>query len=175
MAKVAFSKLKCKINDTEVPIQIGEEIIMIKQYLPIQDKLQLIGRVVELAHEQDCNFSNPVKSAVIRDLEVVFAYTNLSFTDKQKEDFPKLYDQLFSSGVLAKILAAIPETEYNAITKGLTDSLEGIYKYQNSVLGLLDAIGTDYENLNLDVLGLKNNLADPENLAVLREILTKLG
>jgi hypothetical protein len=41
-----------------------------------------MGRVVELAHEQDCNFSNPVKSAVIRDLEVVFAYTNLSFTDK---------------------------------------------------------------------------------------------
>jgi hypothetical protein len=35
MAKVAFSKLKCKVNDTEVPVQIGEETIMVKQYLPI--------------------------------------------------------------------------------------------------------------------------------------------
>lgn len=175
MAKVAFSKLKCKINDTEVPVQIGEETIMVKQYLPIQEKLQLMGRVVELSHEQDHNFSNPVKSAVIRDLEIVFAYTNLSFTDKQKEDFPKLYDQLFSSGVLARIIAAIPKDEYEAIVTGLYESLEAIYKYQNSVLGLLDAIGTDYENLNLDVLGLKKNLSDPENLEVLREILTKLG
>ena len=65
MAKVAFSKLKCKINETEVPVQIGEEIVMVKQYLPIQDKLALIGRVIERAHEEDYNFSNPVKADVI--------------------------------------------------------------------------------------------------------------
>lgn len=175
MAKVAFSKLKCKINDTEVPVQIGEETVMVKQYLPIQDKLRLIGRVIELAHEQDYNFSNPVKAAVYRDLEVVFAYTNLTFSDKQKEDLPKLYDQLFSSTVLFKILDTIPTTEYDSIKKGVEDSLESIYKYRNSVLGILDTIGTDYENLDLDILGLKKNLADPENLTMLREILTKLG
>ena len=123
MAKVAFSKLKCKINDTEVPVQIGEETIMVKQYLPIQEKLRLMGRVVELSHEQDHNFSNPVKSAVIRDLEIIFTYTNLSFTDKQKEDFPKLYDQLFSSEVLQKIIQAIPEEEYLSIVNGLKYSL----------------------------------------------------
>ena len=175
MAKVAFSKLKCKVNDTEVPVQIGEETIMVKQYLPIQDKLRLIGRVIELAHEQDYNFSNPVKAAVYRDLEVVFAYTNLTFSDKQKEDLPKLYDQLFSSEVLQKIIQAIPEEEYLSIVNGLKDSLEAIYKYQNSVLGLLDTIGQDYGDLSAGASEIQAKLADENNLALLKNVLTKLG
>ena len=62
MAKVPFTKLKCKINIDEVPVQIGEETIAVKQYLPIQEKLGLIGKVVMAAHEQDENYSNPVKA-----------------------------------------------------------------------------------------------------------------
>ena len=87
MAKIPFTKLKCKINTDEVPVQIGEETIAVKQYLPIQEKLELISKVIMQAHEQDENYSNPIKAGVYRDLEVIFAYTNISFTDKQKEDF----------------------------------------------------------------------------------------
>lgn len=104
MAKVPFTKLKCKINEDSIPLQIGEETISVNQYLPIQEKLELIGKVVMLAHEQDANYSNPVKANVYRDLEVVFAYTNLSFTEKQKEDLPKLYDALKSTGVIDSII-----------------------------------------------------------------------
>ena len=104
MAKVPFTKLKCKINENEIPVQIGEETIAVKQYLPIQEKLALISRVVEFAHEQDYNYSNPVKISVYRDLEIIFTYTNISFTDKQKEDLPKLYDMLYSSGIIKTII-----------------------------------------------------------------------
>ena len=77
MARIPFTKLKCKINTNEIPVQIGEETIAVKQYLPIQEKLELIGKVVMQAHEQDENYSNPVKAGVYRDLEVIFAYTNI--------------------------------------------------------------------------------------------------
>ena len=130
MAKVAFSKLKCKINENVVPVQIGEETIAVKQYLPIQDKLKLIGDVVMASHEQDYNYSNPVKVDMYRDLEIVFAYTNLTFTDKQKEDITKLYDMLVSSGVMNSIIDAIPEEEYVSLCVGIVDSIESIYKYQ---------------------------------------------
>ena len=175
MAKVPFTKLKCKINIDEAPVQIGEETIAVKQYLPIQEKLGLIGRIVEFAHEQDNNYSNPVKADVYRDLEVIFTYTNISFTDKQKEDLPKLYDMLYSSGIIDTVIKNIPENEYMEIVFGVEDSIEAIYTYRNSVMGILDSVSTDYSNLNLDAETIRKDLADPNNLTLLKDVLAKLG
>ena len=175
MARIPFTKLKCKINIDEIPVQIGEETIMVKQYLPIQEKLELIGNVVMAAHEQDENYSNPVKASVYRDLETIFAYTNISFTDKQKEDLPKLYDMLYSSGVITEVLKNIPEDEYMEIVFGVRDSIEAIYKYQNSVLGILDTIKADYGNLDLDITKLSSKLTNTDNLDMIKSILTNLN
>ena len=175
MAKVPFTKLKCKINDNSIPVQIGEETIAVKQYLPIQEKLELISNVVMAAHEQDENYSNPVKANAYRDLEVIFAYTNISFTDKQKEDLPKLYDMLASTEVLQQIIKAIPEQEYAEICCGVWNSIEAIYKYQNSVLGVLDTIKADYSGLEYDANAIKESLSNPDNLSLLKDVLTKLG
>ena len=174
MAKVPFTKLKCKINTDEIPVQIGEETIAVKQYLPIQEKLELIGKVVMQAHEQDENYSNPVKAGVYRDLEVIFAYTNISFTDKQKEDLPKLYDMLYSSGIISEVLKNIPENEYTEIVLGVRDSIEAIYKYQNSTLGILDNIKSNYNQTEFDVEALQKALADLSNSPVVKEILPLL-
>ena len=133
MAKVPYSKLKCKINEEEVQVKFGEETIVVKQYLPISDKLQLIGRVVELAHGQDYNFHNPVKAKVYEDLEVLFAYTNLTFTEKQKEDLPKLYDILQSNGIFEIVYAHIPEVERQIIHNGILETVVAVYQYQNSI------------------------------------------
>ena len=175
MARIPFTKLKCKIDTNEVPVQIGEETIAVKQYLPIQEKLELIGNVVMAAHEQDENYSNPVKANAYRDLEVVFAYTNITFTDKQKEDLPKLYDMLASTGVLQQIIKAIPEQEYAEVCCGVWNSIEAIYKYQNSVLGILDTIKTDYNNMKLDIDSLNQAITDPETLGFVKSILTNLN
>ena len=175
MAKVPFTKLKCKINIDEIPVQIGEEAITVKQYLPIQEKLELIGNVVMAAHEQDANYSNPVKANVYRDLEVVFAYTNINFTDKQKEDLPKLYDMLKSSGVLDDIIKAIPAAEYGDICAGVWQSINSIYAYQNSVLGILDTIKTDYNNMKLDIDSLNQAITDPETLEFVKALLTNVN
>ena len=171
MARIPFTKLKCKIDTNEIPVQIGEETIAVKQYLPIQEKLELIGNVVMAAHEQDENYSNPVKANAYRDLEVVFAYTNITFTDKQKEDLPKLYDMLASTGVLQQIIKAIPEQEYAEICCGVWNSIEAIYKYQNSVLGILDNIKSNYNQTEFDVENLQKALADLGNSPIVKEIL----
>ena len=173
MAKVAFSKLKCKVNDTEVPVQIGEETIMVKQYLPIQEKLVLIGYIVQLAHDQDYSFCNPVKLQVFRELEMIFAYTNLNFTDKQKEDLAKLYDQLASSDVLSTVINAIPESEKNMIECGVDATAAALYQYQNSALGILDTIKENFEDSALDLSKLSEEIMDPEALDLIKAILTK--
>ena len=172
MAKVPFTKLKCKTNEEIKTISFNDEIIEIKQYLPIQDKLALISRIVEFAHEQDYNYSNPIKADVLKDLEILFAYTNITFTDKQKEDTAKLYDQVYSSGLLSAVIDAIPIEEINDIGVGVYDSIESVYKYQNSVLGVLDTIKADYGDMNINIDKLIKAFKDsPENLGTLKEVL----
>lgn len=175
MAKVSFTKLKCKVETSITHVEWEGETIEVKQYLPIQEKLALIGRVITQAHEQDENYSNPVKVDVFRELEMIFAYTNISFTDKQKEDLPKLYDIIYCSGLLKAIKDAIPDEEKADVMFGIEDSIEAVYKYQNSVLGVLDTIKTDYKNMDLDINKLREGIADPELLDLVNGIITNLN
>ena len=55
------------------------------------------------------------------------------------------------------------------------ESIDNIYKYKNSVMGILDTLKTDYDNLNFDATEIQKKIGDPENMALLKDILTKLG
>lgn len=175
MAKVSLTKLGLKVNQDIKTIQFNWQNIEIKQYLPVSDKLKLISNVINLSHDGNNNFPNPVQVSVFTTLEIIYAYTNINFTEKQKEDFGKLYDILISSGLVAAVVQEIPESEYNEVITGIKDSIEAIYKYQNSALGILDSISQDYSNLNLDATKIQQKIGDPDNMAFLKEVLTKLG
>lgn len=174
MAKVPFTKLALKKQEEVKTITINNNIIEIKQYLPINEKLELIGRVLNQAAD-DNNFSNPIKLEVFTALEIVFTYTNISFTDKQKEDLIKLYDILESNNIFNLIIAELPEVEYNTLIDGVQECSDAIYTYRNSVLGILDVIGQDYADLDLNATNIQQKLADPENLELLKGIMTRLG
>lgn len=175
MAKVPYTKLGLKANQEIKTIEYNDQVIEIKQYLPIQEKLQLIGRVIEFAHEQDQNYSNPVKVKIILLLEIIFTYTNITFTEKQKEDLAKLYDAFCDSGLLKEIFNNIPESELVVLEEGVKDTIESIYKYQNSVLGVLDTIKTDYSALEFDVNEIANKIANPEALNWLKNVTNQLS
>ena len=174
MAKVPFTKLALKKQEEVKTITINNNIIEVKQYLPINEKLKLIGNVINQAAD-DNNFSNPVKLEVFTSLEIVFAYTNLSFTDKQKEDLIKLYDLFESNDIFNQIIEMIPNAEYDAILDGVERCSNAIYTYRNSVMGILDTIGQDYSNLDLDATAIQQKIADPNNLALLKGIMNQMG
>lgn len=174
MAKIGFTKLGLKPNNEIQYIEFNEQTIEVKQYLPVEEKLELITKVLELSHDSN-NFSNPVKVSVYTTLEIIEKYTNVNFTEKQKENPTKLYDLLVGNGFAAAVTKAIPEPEYDEILTGIKQTIKSVYKYQNSVLGILDTISQDYSNLNLDASAIHQQLADPENLALLKNIMTKLG
>lgn len=176
MAKVAFSKLKCKVNDSVTELKLNDEItIEVKQYLPIQEKLKLIGKVLEWAHEPDFNYSNPVKMDVYYFIEMVLAYTNITLTEKQYMETPKIYDLLSSSGILNMIFEAIPQSEKDMIYQGIERTVKSVYAYETSILGILDAIKQNYNAMELDVEELKNNLASEENFELVKGLLTNLN
>ena len=172
--KPTFAKLGLKMNNLIKTVIINEQEIEIKQYLPVNEKLRLIGDVIAQAADEN-NFSNPIKLEVFTKLEIVFTYTNLSFTEKQKEDLVKLYDILESNGVFSQILSAMNETELKFICDGVEKCSNAIYTYRNSVMGIIDSISGEYGALSLNASEIQEKLADENNLALLRNILTKLG
>ena len=174
MAKVSLTKLGLKVNQDVKIVDFNEQDIEVKQYLPVNEKLELISNVINLSHD-DNNFANPVKVSIFTTLEIMYAYTNINFTDKQKEDPAKLYDMLISSGLVKKIVSMIPEEEYHEILCGVSDSISAVYTYSNSELGILDTISSDYSNLNFDATEIQKKLADPDNMALLKGVLAKLG
>ena len=179
MAKVAFSKLEAKVNTHLNTISFvnskGEEISYeVKYYLPIEEKLTMISNIINQSID-DNGYYNPMRLQLYTVLEVVFAYTNLSFTEKQKENPFKLYDQLISSGIFSTVKNNILEDDWIEIEKGTVAVIDNIYKYKNSAMGILEMITSDYSELNLDAQNIQHALGDPENLTLLKDVMTKLG
>ena len=174
MAKVSFTTLGLKAKQEIKTFNFNEQVIEVKQYLPVNEKLTLISNVINQSIDKN-NFNNPLQVKVFTLLEIVYNYTNINFTDKQKEDSAKLYDMLYSSGFIAEVLDNIPNKEYDEIIEYTNKSIKAHYDYKNSVMGILENISADYSNLNLDATEIQKKIGDPENMALLKDVLTKLG
>lgn len=174
MAKPTLNKLKLTQKNPVKIITFNEQEIEIKQYISIQDKLTMISEVLAAAAD-DNKFYNPGKLDMFFALKVIDYYTNLSITEKQRENFIKLYDDFMSSGFYTEVFHAIPEDEVGYVYTVMKESADQIYKYQNSVYGILDAMNTDYDNLSFDIKKLTDQLGNKENVQFLDQVMSKLG
>jgi hypothetical protein len=174
MAKLSFSKLKLKPLEEVVEIDFNGNIIEVKKYLPINDKLEMVGNV--LTNAADANrFWNSGKLDLFIALEIMYNYTNLTFTDKQKEDPCKLYDTIVTTGLYHMVLDAIGDVEFYFLDRLVKEMVESVYNYNNSIFGLLSSIVDDYSDTKLEASEIQKYLADPENLKLLKTVVDKLG
>lgn len=159
MAKITYASLKLKTDNTVKEINFNDSKIEVLQYLPIDDKYSLINITLQKAKEGA--IYHPLKKDLFFHLNLVYSYTNLSFTEKQREDESKLYDTLESSGLLEQIIAAIPEKEYDTLYSMIEEYENDILNYQNTIAGTLNNI---IENLPLRAEEMQNivNNFDPE-------------
>lgn len=174
MAKIGLTKLGLQKQSDIVSIQINDQIIEVKQYLPIQEKLELISRIINASNEES-KFYNPGKLSVFFNLEILQTYTNINLTDKQKEEFCKTFDLLASNNIFTQIIEAIPQTEINTLLNWTMESVKSLYEYGNSVRGILESVQNDYSDLDLDITKLQEKIKDPESLDLLKQIAPMLG
>lgn len=172
--KPTFNKLGLKLNTEVTKVTFKDQEIEIKQYLPVEEKLKLISNVINLSADEN-NFANPIKLKVFLDLEILYAYTNISFTDKQKEDPVKLYDILQSSDFFRVIFLEIPDAELNSLVKDTQDAVAAVYAYKNSAFGIMENIVADYKDVKLDAEEIQKTLESPTELTLVKEIVNKLG
>lgn len=176
MAKIAYSKLGLTklINKEPVVIEFNNQLVEVVQYLPIEKKLDLISNIINKSVDTN-NYYNACRIDIFITIEIILAYTNLTITDKQKEDIFKLYDSFIASGFADKVIEAMPVKDYNFIYNNTVKTIKNIYKQRNSALGILETISTDYSTLNLDASEIQKKLADPASMELLKNVLSKLG
>lgn len=177
MAKISYNKLgitKDELNKVQT-VEYNDQTIEVKQYLPIAEKSELITRVLNNSVDENTGYYNLLKLDMNLGLEIVYAYSNISFTEKQKEDPMKLYDMLNASKVLNLIIGLVPDGEFYYLNKTTHEMASNIVTYRNSVMGIMEAISADYSNLDLDATDIQKKLNDPDNMALLKDVLTKLG
>lgn len=179
MAKVPFSKLQASINGCDVCIsyanKAGEAVkYEVKQYLPFAEKLELVSKIVNQSLD-DNDFYNPMKIKLYTVLEIVYAYTNLSFTEKMKEDPFKLYDILVSTGIYKDIINVIFDNDLEEIENCVQATIDSVYKYKNSVMGILDNVSADYSGLSLEAAEIQQKLNDGSSVEFLKDVIAKLG
>ena len=173
MAQVTYTKLGLKPNFDEVAtISCGEETIEVKQFLPLEKKLEILTNIINNSIDER-GFYNTARIDFHIKMELLYAYTNIKFTDKQKENAMKIYDTFSAIGLMEKILELIPEEDLYWFQHHANTNIKSIMEYRNSVYGILDSLQTDYGNLNLDIDTIKEKLSNDNNIKDLKEIFDK--
>ena len=133
--KTAFSTLKIKLPKNYKEFTFEDKKIQVAQYLPIAEKIDII----EIAYQRALINSkfDPLFFNVYFWLNIVYSYTNLTFTDEQKKNEDKLYDMLASSGLLSMILAAMDEKELEYFSQSLDYYISTKNRIDNSVGGIV--------------------------------------
>jgi len=174
MAKPTYAKLKLTSTIAPKVLEWGDQKIEVKQYISIQDKLQMITEILGLSAD-DNRFYNVGRLKVFKELKMLEYYTNLSITDKQKEDPVKMYDELTVSGFYYAVYNLIPASETEEVSYILADTVEQIYKYQNSAYGIMESMTKDYDNLSFSAEQIAEKLSNKENVELLNNVLTKMS
>lgn len=141
--KVSYANLKLKVNTDVNTFQFGENkaVIEVLKYLPIEDKNDLIHITLQNAEEN--GIYNDVLVEMYFNLYIVYFYTNLNFTDKQKEDPAKLYDQMESNGLITQVIAHMDEDEYANLLTYLETIRDEMLTYKNTAGAVLQTIVQD--------------------------------
>lgn len=134
MAKVSYANMKLKMNESVKEVQLGETKIEVKQYLPVEEKYSFLNIVLQNSLEND--IYHPVKVDMYFHLYLVYLYTNINFTDKQKEDESKLFDVLLTNGIIEGVIATMPKAEYDILVNLLNQMIEKNEKYKTTFAGI---------------------------------------
>lgn len=139
-----YSELGLKTNLEEKKVKLDNgATIFVKQYLPISDKLSLIEIALQNSLHAD-GYYDPMVLDFMFNTYVVFCYTDIEFTDEEKGEIGKLYDELLSTGVMKKILDAIPQSEYDELFGYLEEKRAAAVQYKGSLAEAITTLVTEF-------------------------------
>ena len=111
-------------------VQIG-----VLDHLPIQEQYNIVNITLQKADEN--GVFHPIKRDMYFELNLVYAYTNLEFSEDDRANEPELYDKLRASGLLAAIKQALPQEEYDELNGWLYAAEVELSTRRNTMAGAI--------------------------------------
>jgi len=94
-------------------IKVKDKSITIAEGISVKDTNNLIMATAMKAVSE--GFINKYLLKIYFNLHMIYMFTDIEFTDEEKEDELALYDKLVEDGVVAAVIDAIPSSVYDEI------------------------------------------------------------
>lgn len=130
-----FDELNLKRANKEVILNINNQKINVKQYLPISNKIDLVQIALQQSLE-DGVYNEGLLTAYFNTYIVMF-YTDLEFTDEQKQNILEIYDILESNDIISKVNNAIPKVEFDDLVDLLSSQQKNNMEFKQSAAYLI--------------------------------------
>lgn len=136
-----YKDLNLKVKTDYNTTKIGNNEIKVLQYLPINDKMDLIQ--IALQKSEENGIYNELKLEVYFNLYLIYMYTDLEFTDEEKINEFELYDALNCNDVIPSVIGAMDNEEYDTLLTFLNEMKLANEKYKGSAAALIQSLIQD--------------------------------
>lgn len=133
-----YSELNIQTEKEYNTITFNEQEIKVLKNLDTISQYDLIA--ITLQKSKEDNLYNTIKVDMYFYLHLVYLYTDIIFSAQDKEDEPKLYDDLKQCGLLDLIIDAIDDEEFNYLYSAIQQEIEKNEKYNASTAAILHDI-----------------------------------
>lgn len=130
-----FKELNLTYNDTPKTITINDIQVKVKQYIPVEDKIDLIQTALQKSEEN--GIYNDIKLDIHFHLNIVYLYTDIEFEQDDFEDEMLIYNRLAINNVFDKVIGKMDEDEYNSLYNFLQIAKKDNLEYKNSAAAVL--------------------------------------
>lgn len=133
-----FSEL---INEKPIPVtslDVNGNIINIQQSISTEEKKDLADLVLQESFDE--GIYNPILIDAYFYTYIVMFYTDIDFSDEDKENVLATYDKLKQDGLLDKIVNEIPEDEWKEIYDYMTQLEEVNLTYRRTAIYAINSI-----------------------------------
>ncbi len=138
---ISYANMKLKPVTSTHKFEWNGNEIEVLDYLPVEDKYDLIMITLQKSFED--GYYNPIKVDEFFHLHLIYMYTNINFTDKQREDEHKLYDSLKSNGLIDAFIEQMNEFDYSELFNMLDDTKRELTEYKRSTSALIQSLVSD--------------------------------
>lgn len=155
MGKISYANMKLKVNNDIKTFDFNGNEVEVLSYLPIEDKFDLV--MVTLQQSLIDGIYNSIKLEMYFNLNLAYMYTNISFTEKQKEDAEKIYNVLKTNGFFDKMIEIIPDEEYEELIGYIEEEIEKNMRYNTSAAAVVKSVINDLPTQAQAAMNIVNN------------------